>query len=88
MNYGYTANEFSVGCRFARMGPFPDRMGSYEPEIADTVVALRDIDSPQELAEKIKSIYEFAFDETVKMEKCLEVAQKLLIIKNDASCSI
>lgn len=60
----------------------------YEPEIADTVVALRDIDDLQELAEKIKSIYEFAFDEPVQLERCLQVAQKLLIIKNDASCSI
>ncbi|MED3691213.1 DUF1871 family protein [Peribacillus butanolivorans] len=60
----------------------------YEPEIADTVVAIRDIDNPQELAKKIKSIYEFAFDAPVMMEKCLDVAKKLLIIKNDASCSI
>ncbi|MFJ7848006.1 DUF1871 family protein [Peribacillus sp. NPDC097206] len=60
----------------------------YEPEIADTVVALRDIDDLQELAEKIKSIYEFAFAEPVQLERCLQVAQKLLIIKNDASCSI
>lgn len=60
----------------------------YEPEIADTVVAIRDIDDPQQLAEKIKSIYEFAFDESIQMERCLQVAQKLLIIKNDASCSI
>lgn len=60
----------------------------YEPEIADTVMAIRDIDDPQELAGKIKSIYDFAFDEPVKLERCLQVAQKLLIIKNDASCSI
>ncbi|PJN87454.1 DUF1871 family protein [Bacillus sp. mrc49] len=68
----------------------PFRIGGdlYEPEIADTVVAIRDIDSPRELAEKIQSIYEFAFDESIDFDKCLEVAQKLLIIKNDASCSI
>ena len=48
----------------------------YEPEIADTVVAIRDIDNPQELAKKIKSIYEFAFDAPVMMEKCLDVAQE------------
>ncbi|WP_285768198.1 DUF1871 family protein [Peribacillus sp. SI8-4] len=68
----------------------PFRIGGdlYEPEIADTVVAIRDIDSPRELAGKIQSIYEFAFDESIEFEKCLEVAQKLLIIKNDASCSI
>ncbi|KWW12565.1 hypothetical protein AS888_09385 [Peribacillus simplex] len=68
----------------------PFRIGGdlYEPEIADTVVAIRDIDSPRELAEKIQSIYEFAFDESIDFDKCLEVAQKLLIIKNDASCSL
>ncbi|MFJ7745296.1 DUF1871 family protein [Peribacillus sp. NPDC097295] len=60
----------------------------YEPEIADTVVAIRDIDDLQELAEKIKSIYEYAFDEPVQLKRCLQVAQKLLIIKNDASCSL
>lgn len=68
----------------------PFRIGGdlYEPEIADTVVAIRDIDSPRELAEKIQSIYEFAFDESIDFDKCLAVAQKLLIIKNDASCSL
>ncbi|MFJ7366398.1 DUF1871 family protein [Peribacillus frigoritolerans] len=68
--------------------PFKIGWDLYEPEIADTVVAIRDIDDPMELAEKIKSIYEFAFDESIQMEKCLDVARKLLIIKNDASCSI
>ncbi|AOH56900.1 hypothetical protein ABE28_021355 [Peribacillus muralis] len=68
--------------------PFQIGGDLYEPEIADTVVAVRDMDSPRELAEKIQSIYEFAFDQTVQLEKCLEVAQRLLIIKNDASCSI
>ncbi|MGE7905918.1 DUF1871 family protein [Peribacillus sp. NPDC094092] len=68
--------------------PFKIGWDLYEPEIADTVVAIRDIDDPKVLAEKIKSIYEFSFDESVQMEKCLEVAQKLLIIKSDASCSI
>lgn len=68
--------------------PFKIGWDLYEPEIADTVVAIRDIDDPKELAEKIKSIYEFAFDESIQMEKCLDVARELLIIKNDASCSI
>ncbi|TKH06948.1 DUF1871 family protein [Peribacillus simplex] len=68
--------------------PFKIGWDLYEPEIADTVVAIRDIDDPKELAEKIKSIYEFSFDESVQMDQCLEVAQKLLIIKNEASCSI
>ncbi|CAH0164665.1 DUF1871 family protein [Peribacillus sp. NPDC101481] len=68
--------------------PFKIGWDLYEPEIADTVVAIRNIDDPKELAEKIKSIYEFSFDESVQMDKCLEIAQKLLIIKNDASCSI
>lgn len=67
--------------------PFKIGWDLYEPEIADTVVAMRDIDDPKELAEKIKSIYEFAF-ESIQMEECLDVARKLLIIKNDASCSI
>ncbi len=40
--------------------PFKIGWDLYEPEIADTVVAIRDIDDPKELAEKIKSIYEFA----------------------------
>ncbi|WP_434168034.1 DUF1871 family protein [Peribacillus frigoritolerans] len=68
--------------------PFKIGWDLYDPEIADTVVAIRNIDDSKELAEKIKSIYEFSFDESVQMDKCLEIAQKLLIIKNDASCSI
>ena len=68
--------------------PFQIGGENYEPEIADTVVALRDLDTVPELAEKIQAIYEFAFEETLELQACEKVAQQLLLIKNDASCSI
>ena len=68
--------------------PFHIGGENYEPEIADTVVALRDLDTVPELAKKIKSIYEFAFEETLEWNACEKVAQQLLGIKNNASCSM
>ena len=68
--------------------PFQLKNGSYDPEIADTIQAVYELDNPDTLAERIQTIYEFSFDATIPMDKCLKVAEELLMIKENDSCSI
>ncbi|MBI0577542.1 DUF1871 family protein [Neobacillus cucumis] len=68
--------------------PFQLKEGNYDTEIADTIQAIHELEDPSELAEKIQSIYEFSFEQVIPMDHCLEIAGKLLVIKNSDSCSI
>jgi hypothetical protein len=62
--------------------------GNYDTEIADTIQAVHDLDSPDKLARKIQSIYEFSFEAIIPLEQCKRMAETLLIIKNSGSCTI
>ncbi|WP_409271097.1 DUF1871 family protein [Neobacillus sp. SCS-31] len=68
--------------------PFHIGGGSYDTEIADAIQAVYALNDEKELAERLQSIYEFSFEEVIPFENCLKVAKKLLIIKNDSSCSL
>ncbi|OIK10269.1 hypothetical protein BIV60_21850 [Bacillus sp. MUM 116] len=68
--------------------PFQLEEGSYDTEIADTIQAIHELNHPAALAEKIQSIYEFSFEQIIPIDSCLEMAEKLLIIKNNDSCTI
>ncbi|SFB13073.1 protein of unknown function [Bacillus sp. cl95] len=68
--------------------PFQFGHGGYEPEIADIVQAVHELDSPTELALRIQSIFEFSFEKILPLEECLRIANELLLVKNDGSCSI
>lgn len=68
--------------------PFGLGHGGYEPEIADVIQAVHEIDHPTQLARKIQSIFEFSFEKVISLEECLKVANELLLIKSDGSCSI
>ncbi|WP_066056091.1 DUF1871 family protein [Robertmurraya korlensis] len=61
---------------------------SYETEIADTIQAVHVLSSPNELARKIQSIYEFSFEEVIPLSKCTAMAEELLAIKNESTCSL
>ncbi|PLT34033.1 DUF1871 family protein [Bacillus sp. V5-8f] len=67
--------------------PFGWGKEAYETEIADCIMAVSDIDDVQLLAKKVQDIYEFSFEQEISMKECLAVSQKLLSIKNNASCS-
>ncbi|MEW8987965.1 MAG: DUF1871 family protein, partial [Bacillus sp. (in: firmicutes)] len=43
---------------------------------------------PKELARKIQSIYEFSFEEIIPLSECTIMAEELLAIKNESSCSL
>ena len=68
----------------------PFKLGGefYETEIPDCLLAVRDHDDEQRLAQEIQNIFEFTFEEELPMADCLQVAGKLLAVKNTASCSI
>lgn len=68
--------------------PFHLKTDGYETEIADTIQAVHELDEPKKLAERIQAIYEFSFEKLIPMESCIEVAEKLLVIKANESCSI
>ncbi|MGG1399894.1 DUF1871 family protein [Bacillus salipaludis] len=68
--------------------PFQLKEGNYDTEIADTIQAIHELENLSELAEKIQSIYEFSFEQVIPINLCLEIAEKLLLIKNNDSCSI
>jgi hypothetical protein len=68
--------------------PFQLTYGGYDPEIADTIQAIHELNDHSELAKKIQTIYEFSFEKMIPVEECLKVAKELLVIKNNDSCSI
>jgi hypothetical protein len=68
--------------------PFQLKNGNYEIEIADTIQAIHELDTPSELAEKIQVIYEFSFEKIIPMESCLKVAKELLVLKDSGTCSL
>jgi hypothetical protein len=68
--------------------PFRLTSGGYDTEIADTIQAIHELDDTTELAKRIQTIYEFSFEKVIPMEECLKVAQELLVIKNNSSCSV
>lgn len=62
--------------------------GAYETEIADTISAVHYMNDKDKLAKKIQGIYEFSFEEIIPLGECQRMAQLLLNIKNEDSCSI
>ena len=62
--------------------------GSYETEVVDVLQAVHLIDDEVILARKIQAIYEFSFEEIIPLQKCKNLSQQLLLIKNNSSCEI
>ena len=68
--------------------PFGVGSENYEPEIADAVLAVSDIEDVQSLARRLKEIYEFSFAESLDFQACLAVAEKLIMIRTNTSCTL
>ena len=68
--------------------PFGMGTENYEPEIADAVFAVSEAEDDFDLAGKIKAIYEFSFEEKLDLREYLQVAEKLIRIRNSFSCSL
>lgn len=67
--------------------PFSIGEGSYDTEIADAIQAVHELNNPNELASRLQSIYEFSFEQVIPFIECLTIAERLLLIKNQSSCS-
>ncbi|EKN69453.1 hypothetical protein BABA_10346 [Neobacillus bataviensis LMG 21833] len=68
--------------------PFHLKNGDYDTEIADTIQAVHELNDPSKLAKRIQAIYEFSFEKIIPMNSCLKVAEELLMIKENESCSL
>ena len=68
--------------------PFHLKNGGYDTEIADTIQAVHELNNPTKLAKRIQAIYEFSFEKAIPMESCLKIAETLLTIKENESCSL
>jgi hypothetical protein len=68
--------------------PFELKNGDYDTEIADTIQAIHEFDTTDKLANRIQAIYEFSFEILIPIDSCLDIAVKLLDVKNNDSCSI
>ena len=61
---------------------------NYETEIADAIFAVSEAEDDFELANQLKAIYEFSFEEKLDLSEYLQVAEKLIRIRNSVSCSL
>ena len=68
--------------------PFGCGLGGYDPEIADVLFAVHELEDKGMLAKRIKAIYEYSFDMPVPYGKCMEIAEKLILLKNSSSCDL
>lgn len=68
--------------------PFNVGRKGYEHEIADVVSELHVLDHPTDLAKRIREIYEHSFELWIPIEKCMQIAYKLLAIKYEAKCIV
>ncbi|HAQ06897.1 MAG TPA: DUF1871 domain-containing protein [Bacillus bacterium] len=68
--------------------PFNMGEGEFNPEIADILQAVHDLDDAGKIAERIQSVFEFSFEELLPYKECLSIADTLLSIKIEDVCSL
>ncbi|RID88914.1 DUF1871 family protein [Mesobacillus zeae] len=68
--------------------PFSCGAGGYDPEIADVLQAVHDLDEPHNLAVRIQAIYEHSFEETLPYDACFLLAKSLLAVKGLGECTL
>ena len=61
---------------------------SYETETADVVAALQGIQDVEELAEVIRTVYEYSFEQWIPKEQCVHMAKKLVQLRHETTCEI
>ena len=58
--------------------PFGLGSDAYDTETADVVGALQGMNDAKELAKFIQQVYELSFEQWIELERCEEIAQKLV----------
>ena len=72
----------------AKWDPFRIGEESYETETADVVAALQTIQDAKALANVIRTVYEYSFEQWIPEEACLDMANQLIILRHNSSCSL
>lgn len=68
--------------------PFTIGEGNYDIEIADCILAVHVNENEKNLGKAIQEIYAFSFEKCIPIQKCNDLAIRLLEVKNSGSCSI
>lgn len=66
--------------------PFDYGSDFYETEAIDVVQIADAFDDADYISRKIQHVYFMSFEEVVAIEKCKQLAERLLSIKNAGSC--
>ncbi|MBS4173924.1 DUF1871 family protein [Bacillus sp. FJAT-49736] len=69
--------------------PFGYGSDAYETEIVDVIQVVHEIgDDVQALAKSIQTIYEFSYEEVIPLDSCMNIANTLISIQQQASCEL
>ncbi|PAQ13770.1 hypothetical protein CD798_13985 [Bacillaceae bacterium SAOS 7] len=68
--------------------PFAVGSDFYDTESADAIYAVHQLDDADQLAARIKEIYEFSFDAELSFERCRPIAVQLLQVKHHSACEL
>ncbi|WP_210365739.1 DUF1871 family protein [Bacillus sp. REN3] len=68
--------------------PFKAGEGGFDPEIADILQAVHDENDAKQVARRIQTVFEFSFEQLLPFGECLVIAEILLAIKNEDTCSL
>ncbi|MFN2744053.1 MULTISPECIES: DUF1871 family protein [Bacillus] len=66
--------------------PFSAGADFYETEAAEIVQAVYTEDDRNRLGKAIQAVFEVSFDETLPLEECIKMADRLLVLKDSSSC--
>lgn len=68
--------------------PFQIGKENYAAEAADVVAFLQSATHPSDIAHHIQVVYEHSFEQWISLERCMEIAYKLIAIKLTETCTI
>ena len=80
--------NFALADVLQAFDPYKAGEGFYETEMADAIYAVHQLEDSVKLAAEIRRIYEHSFDEPIPGGDPIKLAQNLLFIKNNKSCSL
>lgn len=80
--------NFALADVLQAFDPYKAGEGFYETEVADAIYAVHQEEKAEKLAAEIRRIYEHSFDAPMPGGDPVNLAQKLLLIKHNAPCSL
>ncbi|WP_203363166.1 DUF1871 family protein [Bacillus sp. REN10] len=80
--------NIELGTILREWDPFAVGSDFYDTESADAIYAVHQLDDVDQLAARLKEIYEFSFDSELALEYCRPVAMQLLQVKHHSVCEL